>query len=153
MARKKPSTSISAAIDAAVAATKPLPEWPAHLRKPKGVEPFWSAIMLSRARDEWTENDLVIAAQLARAQLDIETTTEALEVEGHTIVNFRGTPVMNPRQSVLEQLARRQLALMRSLQMSGASTGKDPGTLKRKRDLERGARKVADELEEDELLA
>jgi hypothetical protein len=154
MARKKNANSAEAAIQAAVAAASDLPPWPAHLRQQVGVVPFWSTIIRSRARVEWSENDLVIAAQLARTQFEMEQTSELLESEGSVIENFRGTPVMNPRQSVIEQLARRQFALMRSLQMSGAAgSGSRKEDLQKSRKLERQARETLEDLAEDDLLA
>lgn len=154
MTRKKNANSAEAAIEAALAAASDLPAWPQHLRQQKGTQPFWEVIIRSRARAEWSENDLVIAAQLARTQLEIEVAAEQLETEGTVIENARGTPVMNPRQSVIEQLARRQFALMRSLQMSGAAgSGSRKEDLQKSRQLERQARETREELAEDYLLA
>jgi hypothetical protein len=154
MARKKNANSAEAAIEAALAAAADLPQWPAHLRQQKGTQPFWEIIIRSRARAEWSENDLIIAAQLARTQLEIENAARELETEGSVIENARGTPVMNPRQSVIEQLARRQFALMRALQMTGAAgSGSRKEDLQKSRKLERQARETREELADDELLA
>lgn len=153
MAKKSPSNSAASAVKAMVNAARPLPNFPAHLRQRPAEKPFWEAIVKSRARDEWSENDLIVAAQLARTQYEIEATADLLESEGAVIVNFRGTQIMNPRQSVMEQLARRQLALMRSLRMSGASTGVDKRDLDKARKVERSSRAAREELEEDDLLA
>lgn len=79
--------------------------------------------MRARARAEWGDADLVVAAQLARCQCDIEQEAQSLASEGTVIENFRGTPVMNPRVTVLEQLARREMALMRTLRIGGAALG------------------------------
>lgn len=108
--------------------------------------------MRARARDEWTEADLVVGAQLARTQADIEKQQEMLDGEGTVIENARGTPVMNPRVTVLEGLARREMALMRALRMGGKVAG-DPRDLQKKRSLERQSRGVREQLEDDELLA
>lgn len=96
--------------------------------------------------------DLVVAAQLARCQADIESESQALETEGSVIENGRGTPVMNPRHAVLEQLARREMAMMRSLQMVGSARGKRED-LEKGRKLQRQAEQVRKELADDDLLA
>ena len=66
--------------------------------------------------------------------------------------NARGTQIMNPRHSVLEQLSRRQLALMRSMKIAGAMVGPAKEDLLKMRRAERDAEAVREELEED-LLA
>jgi hypothetical protein len=154
MTKRKPrSDSAASAIDAMVNASKPLPEIPTHVRLDKRHIPFWDGIIRARARSEWIETDLVVAAQLARTQYDIEKEAETLEAEGSVIENNRGTPVMNPRHAVLEQLARREMALMRALRITGAAAGIDPRDLAKQRNLERQSRDTKDELLEDDLLA
>ena len=154
MTKRKPrSDSASAAIDAMVNASKPLPDIPKHVRLDKRHIPFWDGIIRARARSEWIETDLVVAAQLARTQFDIEKEAETLEAEGSVIENARGTPVMNPRHAVLEQLARREMALMRALRITGAAAGIDPRDLAKQRDLERQSRDTKEEMLEDDLLA
>lgn len=108
--------------------------------------------MRARARDEWTDADLVVAAQLARCQRDIEAESETLDAEGTVVANERGTPVCNPRVSVLEQLARREMALMRTLRMGGRVAG-DTRDQSGQRKIQRQSERIRDELEEDELLA
>jgi hypothetical protein len=152
MTRKARSDSAKSAIDAAIAAASPMPDKPKHVKLRDGDQAFWLDIIRARARDEWTEADLIVAAQLARTMADIESESEKLDGEGSVIENARGTPVMNPRHSVLEQLARREMALMRSLQITGTAKG-DKRELANKRELERGARKAREELSGNELLA
>ena len=45
---------------------------PACVTLPEPCRPFWDAIVTSRARDTWTDSDLVIAANMARVQHAIE---------------------------------------------------------------------------------
>ena len=154
MTKRKPrSDSAASAIGAMVNASKPLPDIPAHVRLDKRHLPFWDGIIRARARAEWIETDLVVAAQLARTQYDIEKEAEVLESEGSVIDNARGTPVMNPRHAVLEQLARREMALMRALRITGAAAGGDPRDLAKQRSLERESRATKEEMLEDDLLA
>lgn len=135
-----------------VDAAKGPPDVPAHVRLRDGDGPFWDGILRARARDEWSDADLVVAAQLARCQRDIETESEALDDEDSVVTNARGTKVMNPRISVLEQLARREMALMRTLRMGGRVAG-DARDEAFRRLAQRQAEKVRDDLKDDELLA
>lgn len=76
-------------------------------------------------------------------------------LEGDVIKNDKGTLVANPRVSMLERLAGRQLAYTRILQMGGRVPGTAGDKRKKQagRQLERGARQAADEVEDNELLA
>ena len=153
MPRKPRSDSASAAITAALAAASPLPDVPAHVRLRDGDRPFLDGILRARARSEWSAADLVVAAQLARCQADIETESERLDAEGSVIENQKGTPVMNPRQAVLQQLAQREMALMRALRMAGTAAGGDSRDLQKARSLQRQAEQAREELSSDDLLA
>lgn len=146
------STSAESAVKAMVNAAKGDLQPPAHVKLRDGDEPFWAAVVRARARDEWSEADLVVAAQLARCLHDIETEQVQLDIEGTVMKNDRGTLVANPRVSVLEQFARREMALMRTLRMGGRIAG-DARDESGKRKIERTARKVREELEDDGLLA
>jgi hypothetical protein len=151
--KRNRADSAESAVKAMVNAAKGDLQPPAHVKLRSGDEPFWAAVVRARARDEWSEADLVVAAQLARCLHDIETEQEQLDVEGTVTKNDRGTLVANPRVSVLEQFARREMALMRTLRMGGRIAG-DARDETGKRKIERQARKVREELaEDDELLA
>jgi hypothetical protein len=113
---------------------------------------FWDAIVRARAYDDWQSSDLVVAAQLARCQADIEVEQTELAVEGTVIVNDRGTKVVNPRVSILEQFARREMALMRCLRMGGKPVGESRDLVKGAK-LQQQADQTREELLEDELLA
>jgi hypothetical protein len=79
MSKTRRPRSDSAAYDAAAhqnAAQGPL-EPPAYVTLPEPCKPFWEAIVTSRARDTWTESDLVTAANMARVQLALQTTDVA----------------------------------------------------------------------------
>jgi hypothetical protein len=151
--KKAPSNTAQSAVKAMLNAALPEFECPAHVKLRPKDQPFWSAIMASRAREEWAKIDFVVAAQLARCQADIEYETEILEREGSVIENFRGTPVMNPRHSVLEQLARKELALMRSLGLTGSASRGNKEDVEKARKVQRQASAARDELQEDDLLA
>ena len=150
--RSKRADTAEAAVRAAVNAAKGPLECPAHVRLRLCDRPFWDGIVRARTRDEWTEADLVVGGQLARTQCDIEAESLILETEGTVLKNDRGTPVCNPRVMVLEQLARREMALMRTLRMGGAAAGEARHVVERRK-VAKQAETVRASLEEDELLA
>ena len=148
------SDSASSAIDAMTnAAKKPLVP-PAQCPLRKEDIPFWNSIIASRARDEWTEVDLVIAAQLARTQADYEEEHRLLYDERPIEYDQHGRSFVNARCRYIDLLAKKQLALMRALRIAGvAGTPRDNLS---KRQLEQQAREIRDSLlddDEDELLA
>ena len=150
--RTRAVDTAAGAVKAMLNAAQPLLTPPAHCAMRSGDAPFWKGVIEARARDEWTESNLVIAAQLARCQFDIEDQQKLLYSEGHVVVNERGTPIANPRHTVLEKLRSSQMMLMRSLALVGSDVarGRD---LAGKRKLEQESRKLRGELEENSLLA
>ena len=152
MPKRPASNSPSAAIKAMVSAGLPYPEPPAHTRLREQDRPFWDAVVRARARDDWTGADLVVAVQLARTMRDIEVESQRLEEEGSVIENQKGTPVMNPRHAVLEQMARREMALMRALRMAGVPLGRSENAQNAVK-IQAQAEQVREELENDSLLA
>lgn len=143
--RTQRSDSAAAAVDAMLNAAKPLPALPAHVKLRKGDWPFWEGVLRARSRDEWTESDLVVGAQLARCQRDIEDEQQALDAEGSVVENQRGTMVANARFAVLQQLAQREMMLLRALRIAGPVPAED---LNNRRGLERAASKLRAEVQQ-----
>lgn len=150
--KRKAATTAESAVKAMVNAAMPVPEVPKNVTLRPGDIPFWDSIVRAKTRDEWLGPDLVVAAQLARCQHDIEKESVLLDGEGSVIENNRGTPVMNPRHAVLEQLARREMALMRSLRLAGVAIGRQEN-MDTARKLQKQAEKARQEVEDDDLLA
>lgn len=151
--RQSRSDSASAAIQAAKNAALPDLLPPPHVQLSADAAPYFADIVRARTRDEWNEHQLTVAAQLAQCMVEQTEVAAELLLEGRVLTNERGTRVANPLVSIMEQLARRQMALGRSLQMIGRSIG-DPRKPAGKRQLEKNARQLADEVaEEDDLLA
>lgn len=150
--RKLKADTAAAAVKAMVNASLGDLEPPAHVMLREGDRVFWVGVVRARARDEWTETDLVVAGQLARCLADVEREQQELDGEGTIVLNDRGTQIVNPRVSVLEQFARREMALMRTLRMGGrvAGAARDQESTRR---IERQSAKVKRELEDDGLLA
>lgn len=111
--------------------------------------PFYRAVLASR--DEWNDVDLVVAAQLARSQRDIEVESRKLQREGMVVV-IRGKPRVSPRFKRVDRLIKLEMALMRTLGIGGRGAG-DRRDEAGRRAAQREAEKVQAELATEELLA
>lgn len=152
MAKKtRVADTVAGAIGAMVDAAKPPPDVPKHVTLRACDVPFWSGIVRARARDEWTDADLVLAAQLARCQSDIETEQQLIYLEGTVIPNDRGTMVTNPRFRAVNELKQSQLATVRALAMN-ATAKADSRDIAKRRAVFHGAQVARESLSEDDLI-
>lgn len=147
--RQTRSDSAAAAIAAAKAAASPLPRPPEHVLISASAEPYYEDIVRARARGEWNEYQLSVAAQLANCMADQDEVRAELALEGWVVTNAKGTQVANPLVNIAEAMARRQMALSRSLQMTGRALG-DPRKPLGKRALEAQAREMAEQVRNEE---
>ena len=115
--KRKPSNSTKAMVQATQAAAMPPLEPPAHVTLRTGDRPFWSAIVLARPRDTWTEADLILAATLARCYADIEVMQASINDNGLII---GGKP--NAAVDMLDKASRRAMGLTRALAVNTVST-------------------------------
>ena len=65
------SDSAASAVKAMLNAAKDDLRPPAHVRLRDGDEPFWVGVVRARARDEWTEADLMVAALVRKYRLPV----------------------------------------------------------------------------------
>jgi hypothetical protein len=150
MARKKRSDSIEAAVEAAAAAANPIHP-PAHLRLPDECLPFWFDIINTRNKQSWTPNDLVIAAQLARAEFDLCKYSSQLATYGRFTEEGETAKMPNALHKVVNDLTGQVQALSRSLQVHARATQGESRDQKAKNALYANARNKA--APEDDLLA
>ncbi|RXT63054.1 TerS protein [Pseudomonas syringae] len=147
--RSDSATSAVAAMQAAAAgAIKP----PSFVNIRKADKPFWDSIVRARARNSWTDSDLVMAGNLARCLSDIERLQKEIDIEGDVIANERKTQVINPKHSLLETLSRRAVALSRTLQVHAQATQGDSRDQGKKATKQRAAEKVLAEQDDDDLI-
>lgn len=157
MAKAKPKRADSRTAAAAVkafqnAAFSPI-EPPKAVKLRDGDRPIWDALMVVRARDEWSEVDLHHAANLTRCLADIERITGEIETHGDVFTNDRGTPIVNPRHALLETLSRRAVALTRLLHLHALVINGEPRDMGKGRELEQQSRQAATTKDDDDLLA
>lgn len=106
-----------AAVEAAQNAVLPPIEPPDCITLRPADRPFWDRIIMSKARDNWTDIDLVTAAHLARAQSDIEALQRQIDIDGYVVDGK-----INPAAQMLETLSKRAIALTRVLQVHALAT-------------------------------
>lgn len=152
MKKHRTSDTVTGAVNAMLDAALPLPTLPAYVTLRAQDKPFWAGVVSTRARSDWAPVDLVLAAQLARCQCDIESEQQALYMEGTVIRNDRGTMVTNPRFRALNELKQSQLATVRALALNATakSHARDIGN---RNAVARSASRAREEIEDDELLA
>lgn len=113
--------------------------------------PFFQNVIAEYARSEWTAHQLELAAMLARTMADLVREQDLLRGEGGIAYSEKGTPVVNPRKSLVQMHASSILSFRRSLSLHArAQAGEARDVAKR--------RAAAKEIEansplDDDLLA
>lgn len=129
MSQKRGSdkNSVTAAVDAFAGAMASVPV-------PQGVELrsdeeqlIWEQFTRARAREDWRDMDLLLLAKVVRMEADIRKYQDRLDGMGVIGTNKRGTAVVNPLLNVIDNLERRQLAVIRSMSLNQMAA--DPRTL------------------------
>lgn len=113
--------------------------------------PFFQSVIAEYARSEWSSHQLELAAMLARTMADLTREQQMLRVEGGVAYSDKGTPVANPRKSIVQMHASSILSFRRSLSLHArAQAGEARDVAKR-----RGAAKAIEDDNplEDNLLA
>ena len=151
--RIRSADTTSGAIAAMVEASLGLPELPAHINLRDGDRPFWDNILRARARSEWSEADLVVAAQLARCMADIEREQRLLDAEGTVVANDRGTLVTNPCFRAINELKQSQLATFRVLTLNANAKADSRVVANRRRTFNDAVAAKEQVKDEDGLLA
>lgn len=115
--RRKRSDSAAAAVAAMQAVALGPLDPPEHVALRDGDRPFWDAIVTARARDTWTDPDLVQAANLARCLADVERLQGEVNTEGDVIGDK-----LNPKHRLIETLSRRAVTLAAALHVNALAT-------------------------------
>lgn len=114
--RRRRIDTAAAAVDIMKAALLPVAP-PPHVPLADEDRPFWDSVIKEFARSEWTSHQLELAAMLARTMADMEREQRQLRVDGSVVKTDKGTPVVNPRKSVIQMHAATIFSMRRSLQL------------------------------------
>ncbi|NTG85851.1 terminase small subunit [Agrobacterium rhizogenes] len=146
-----------ARIDSAAEAVRVMAKATAEIVPPENVPldaedlPFFRNVIAEYARSEWSAHQLELAAMLARTMTDLTREQQLLREEGGVARSEKGTPVANPRKTIVQMHASSILSFRRSLSLHArAQAGEARDVAKR-----RGAAKEieGDNPLEDDLLA
>ena len=150
--KKLPSNTVTSLVETMAAALAGDIEPPDHVKLRPGDRPYWIAVMRTRARSEWTPADLIHAGNLARCMADVERISAEVQSEGDIIENARGTPIPNPKHTLLKELSNRAITLTRLMQMQGVASGR-AADKQAQRKQEASARETAGQVVgEDDLI-
>lgn len=124
---------------------------PPHIQFIEDDEIYFRNVIAEFARADWTAHQIEIAAMLARAMADFVKEQDLLRDEGSVAFSEKGTPVANPRKSVVQMYAGTILSLRRSLSLHARGQGGEARDVGKRRD---AAKEIeGDNPLEDDLLA
>ena len=112
---------------------------------------IWEQFTRARAREVWRDLDLILLAKVVRCEADIREHQETLDRSGVLIQNKRGTLVPNPLLAVVDNLERRQLAIIRSMSLNQLAS--DPRTVNGTSKNENDVRQVLHQIGVEGLIA
>lgn len=79
MTKRTRSDSAAGHTDIVRGALSGAPDPPKGVKISKAVRPFWELVAGAKAKRAWTQNDLVMAAEIARCMYRLEKVSEVLE--------------------------------------------------------------------------
>jgi len=130
MARRQRIDSATGAVEVMVAAARDLSP-PRHIKLRRGDRPFWDAVIGERAKSEWTDADLAVAANLARAMADAEKIAAFSVDRGG---NVKVTTMMQTIE-MSDKLARRIVTLRRALGLDNRAKNGEQRDVNRRREI------------------
>lgn len=150
MARRERADSAAAQVRVMAAATKQI-HAPSTVPLDECDLPFFANVIDEFARSEWTAHQLEIAAMLARTMADLAREQVTLRAEGSVAVSERGTPVVNPRKTVVQMHASTIMSFRRTLALNARAQGGEARDIGKRRGIAKAAE--ADNPLDDDLLA
>ncbi len=127
--RQRVDSAVGAVVTLATAARDLSP--PKHLKIRRGDKPFWDAVIAERAKSEWTDADLAVAANLARAMADAERIAAFPVDKGGNvkIATLIGTI------EISDKLARRIVTLRRALGLDNRAKNGEQRDVSKRREI------------------
>ena len=149
MSRKQRIDSTAAAVEIAKASGRQINP-PSNVPLEDRDLPFFASVIAEFARSDWTAHRLELAAMLARTMADLESDQRLMREEGPIMATDRGTPVVNPRKTVIQMNASIILSYRRSLSLHARAQGGEARDIGKRRDM---AKEIEGGLGGDDLLA
>jgi len=146
-----------ARIDSAAEAVRVMAKAVEEIQPPANVPldqediPFFRNVIAEYARSEWSSHQLELAALLARTMADLTREQKLLRDEGGVAFSEKGTPVANPRKSIVQMHASSILSFRRSLSLHARAQAGEARDVAKRRD---AAKEIeSDNPLDDDLLA
>lgn len=150
MARRERADAAAAQVKVMAAAAQEIHP-PSNVPLTEADLPFFASVIAEFARSEWTAHQLEIAAFLARTMADLESDQRKMREEGPILLTDKGTPVVNPRKTVIQMNASNILSYRRSLSLHARAQGGEARDVAKRRDMAKGIE--TDNPLDDDLLA
>ena len=113
---------------------------------------YFKFIVVAREHETWSDNDRLIAANLAKTYAAIDQLWADIDREGYVVENQRGTPVANPKVSALNSMTSAMQSLNKTLGLSASQRGLSGAKQATRNMAEQQARKVIEKVAEDDLI-
>jgi hypothetical protein len=149
-AKRQRIDSATGAVEVMIAASKQIKP-PSNVPLDADNLPFFASVIAEFARSEWTAHQLELAALMSRTMSDMEREQRLLRSEGSVMTTEKGTPVVNPRKSVVQMHAGTILSMRRSLSLHARAQGGEARDVGRRR--EQARELEADNPLDDDLIA
>ena len=149
-ARRQPITSATAQVQVMQQAAREL-EPPGHVPLKEADMPFWRNIIAEKAKSEWTEHDLELAALLAGSLRRLRDEELKLDDEDAVIETVNGNMAANPRLRIVADLHARAIKYRQSLGIHSRGKGGEARDVAKRREIARGVE--AQNPLDDDLLA
>lgn len=133
MARKQRIDSTAQAVKVLQAAACVSLKPPEHIELDEQDQPFWDNIMAERARSEWSQTDLELAALLARSMRKLIEEQNQLEDEGSVLYSDKGNAYGNPRARMVNDLSSRVLKYRLALGLNSRAKHGEPRDVQKRR--------------------
>ena len=114
---------------------------------------YFNRIVQSREVTTWSPHDLALATDLALTQVQYLDAMHAVKTQGRSVVNERGTQIVNPETGALNQLSGAVRAFTATLGLSASQRGVAGAKQASRNQAEQQARAVIARASEDDLLA
>ena len=124
---------------------------PSHIMLGENDWPYWHSVVSEFPKADWTDHQLEVAAQLAKAMADLETERNTLRTEGYTL-DMGGKVIANPRHGIARDLTNSVMSLRRNLSLHARAQGGEARDVAKRKaaamNLETGAH-----FDDDDLIA
>jgi hypothetical protein len=142
--RRQRIDSAAGAVATMAAAARDLSP-PKHLKLRRGDKPFWDAVIAERAKSEWTDSDLSVAANLARAMADAERIAAYPVDKGGNVK----IATLIATIEISDKLARRIVTLRRALGLDNRAKNGEQRDVNKRRDHAKGIEEGRNPMEGD----